>query len=167
MSSGSRSFFSLMVMTIFSKSSGVMWRSRPLLRLLPESWRATLGRKMLSGADVDALSSLSDSITSSSNEPMLLESSGMSDEYLPSELRCAIEMAGVVALASPGAQQKVSLFHNLQLRFSKRRPSSIDPAHLLKTVHMLKRFSTCDHVVRIYSREERTKCQLCRLGCVG
>ena len=34
---GCRSFFSLMVMTIFSRSSGVMWRSRPRLRLLHES----------------------------------------------------------------------------------------------------------------------------------
>jgi hypothetical protein len=53
-------------------------------------------------------------------------------------------MAGVVAFASPGAQQKVSLFHNLQLRFSKRRPSSIEPEHLENKVHILKRFSTCD-----------------------
>lgn len=69
-------------------------------------------------------------------------------------------IAGVVALASPGSQQKVSLFHSLQLRFSSLRPSSNDPAHLEKTskvvsreisvssgadvlpVHMLKRFST-------------------------
>jgi hypothetical protein len=36
---GSRSFFSLMVMTIFSRSSGVMWRSRPRLRLCTESCR--------------------------------------------------------------------------------------------------------------------------------
>jgi hypothetical protein len=37
--SGSRSFFSLIVMTIFSRSSGVMCRSRPRLRLWTESWR--------------------------------------------------------------------------------------------------------------------------------
>ena len=37
--SGERSFFSLMVMTIFSRSSGVMWRSRPRLRLWTESCR--------------------------------------------------------------------------------------------------------------------------------
>ena len=35
--SGSRSFFSLIVMTIFSRSSGVMCLSRPLLLLDPES----------------------------------------------------------------------------------------------------------------------------------
>jgi hypothetical protein len=37
--SGSRSFFSLIVMTIFSRSSGVMCRSRPRLRLWIESCR--------------------------------------------------------------------------------------------------------------------------------
>ncbi len=100
---------------------------------------------MLSGADVDALSSLSVSTASSSLaiESRLLDRSGTSAEYRPPELRCDIEIAGVVAFASLGSQQKVSLFHNLQLKFSSRRPSSIDPAHLLKTVHMLKRFSTC------------------------
>jgi hypothetical protein len=61
------------------------------------------------------------------------------------------------------SQHRVSRFHNLQLRFSSRLPSSIDSAHLLKTasehgqlsavwlpwskrfvlpVHMLYRFST-------------------------
>jgi hypothetical protein len=43
-------------------------------------------------------------------------------------------MAGVVELASEtGSQQKVSLFHNRQLRFSNLRPSSNDPAHLENT----------------------------------
>jgi hypothetical protein len=37
--SGSRSLFSLIVMTIFSRSSGVMCRSRPRLRLWTESCR--------------------------------------------------------------------------------------------------------------------------------
>ena len=57
----------------------------------------------------------------------------MSAVYRPLEFRADMEIAGVVAFASPGSQQKVSLFHNLQLRFSKRRPSSTDPAHLEKT----------------------------------
>ena len=59
--------------------------------------------------------------------------SGISAVYRPLEFRDAIEIAGVVAFASPGSQQKVSLFHNLQLRFSKRRPSSTEPAHREKT----------------------------------
>lgn len=41
-----------------------------------------------------------------------------------------------------GAQQKVSRFHNLQLRFSYRLPSSIDSAHFEKTDHRPNRFST-------------------------
>jgi hypothetical protein len=53
--------------------------------------------------------------------------------HRPLEFRDAIETAGVVAFASPCSQQNVSLFHNLQLRFSKRRPSSTDPAHREKT----------------------------------
>jgi hypothetical protein len=36
---GSKFFFSLMVITIFSKSSGVIWRSRPRLLLCTESCR--------------------------------------------------------------------------------------------------------------------------------
>jgi hypothetical protein len=84
--------------------------------------------------------------------------------YRPSDVLADIEVAGVVALASEmGSQQKVSRFHNLQLRFSRRRPSSKEPAHREKTrwlqsvsgrssgthgaggnspVHMLNRFST-------------------------
>lgn len=54
--------------------------------------------------------------------------------YFPSELLDAIEMAGVVAFASLVPQQKVSLFHNLQLRFSRRRPSSNEPAQREKTI---------------------------------
>lgn len=143
MPNGSRSFFSLIVITIFSKSSGVICRSLPRLLLQAESCRCTLGLVMLRGADVEALSSLSDSMASSSaRESRLPDSSGTSEVYRPSELLCEIDIAGVVALASPGAQQNVSLFHNLQLKFSSRRPSSIDPAHLLNTVHILKRFST-------------------------
>jgi hypothetical protein len=83
--------------------------------------------------------------------------------YRPSEFLEDMEIAGVVALASDmGSQQNVSLFHNLQLKFSNRRPSSNEPAHLENTrsgvshcpnqvrtmgasyspVHMLKRFFT-------------------------
>lgn len=44
-------------------------------------------------------------------------------------------MAGVVELASEtGSQQKVSRFHNRQLKFSNLRPSSRDPEHREKTV---------------------------------
>lgn len=81
--------------------------------------------------------------SSSARDSRLPDRLGTSVEYRPSGLLDAMEMAGVVALASEmGSQQKVSLFHNLQLKFSNRRPCSKDAAHLEKTVHMLKRFST-------------------------
>jgi hypothetical protein len=74
--------------------------------------------------------------SSSASESRLPERLGTSVvEYRPSGLLEAIEMAGVVALASEtGSQQNVSLFHNLQLRFSNRRPCSNDAAHLEKTL---------------------------------
>jgi hypothetical protein len=83
--------------------------------------------------------SLSNSKASSStSESRLPESSGTPGEYRPSELLEDIEMAGVVALASEmGSQQNVSLFHNLQLKFSNRLPSSNEPAHRENTVEML------------------------------
>lgn len=139
--SGSSAFFSLMVMTIFSRSSGVMCLSRPrlcVLVLLLESCRCNCGREMFTGAEVEFASSVSNSIASSSaNESTLPDRSGISAVYRPSEFREAIEMAGVVDLASSLSQQNVSLFHNRQLRFSNRRPSSSDPAHLEKTVRGL------------------------------
>jgi len=111
-----------------------MCRSRPLLRTQLESFRCRRGREIFTGADVEFASSLSNSIASSSaNESTLPDKSGISAVYRPLEFLDAIEIAGVVAFASPGSQQKVSLFHNLQLRFSKRRPSSTDPAHREKT----------------------------------
>lgn len=78
-------------------------------------------------------------------------------------------MAGVVAFASPGAQQKVSLFHNLQLRFSKRRPSSIEPEHRENRVHILKRFSTCKKDISKESsgnRSERVLTFLVSIRCI-
>lgn len=81
---------------------------------------------MFIGMDVEEASSLSYSRDSSSTrESRLPERSGTSAFNRPSEFREEMEMAGTVASASAvGAQQKVSLFHNLQLRFSNRRPSS-------------------------------------------
>jgi hypothetical protein len=126
------------VITIFSKSSGVMCRSRPLLRTQPESCRWTRGREMFTGAEVEFASSLSNSIASSSaKESTLPDKSGISAVYRPLEFREQIEIAGVVALASPCSQQKVSRFHNRQLRFSNRRPSSSEPAHREKTIKSL------------------------------
>ena len=91
---------------------------------------------MLRGAAVEEVVwSVSNSRASSSaSESRLPDRLGTSAVYRPSELLDEMEMAGVVALASEtGSQQKVSRFHNLQLRFSSLRPSSNDPAHLEKT----------------------------------
>lgn len=87
----------------------------------------------------EVLSDSNSRASSSGSESRLPERLGTSVvEYRPSELLDAMEMAGVVALASDtGSQQKVSLFHNLQLRFSNLRPSSRDPAHREKTVSLL------------------------------
>lgn len=72
--------------------------------------------------------------SSSAIESKLPLNSGTSFEYCPLELLEDMDMAGVVAFASDvGSQQNVSLFHNLQLKFSNLRPSSKEPAHLEKT----------------------------------
>jgi hypothetical protein len=96
-----------------------------------------------SEVEVDVLSDSKSRASSSTSESRLPDRLGTSVEYRPSELLDAMEIAGVVALASEtGSQQKVSLFHSLQLKFSNLLPSSRDPAHREKTVHMLNRFST-------------------------
>jgi hypothetical protein len=93
--------------------------------------------------EVEVLSVSNSRASSSASESRLPDRLGTSAEYRPSELLAEMEMAGVVELASEiGSQQKVSLFHNRQLKFSSLRPSSNEPAHLENTVHMLKRFST-------------------------
>jgi hypothetical protein len=85
------------------------------------------------GAEVEDVSESNSRTSSSNSESGLLERSGTSAVYRPSELLWEMEMAGVVALASEtGSQKNVSLFHSLQLRFSSLRPSSNDPAHLEK-----------------------------------
>lgn len=136
---GSRSLFSLMMMTIFSRSSGVMCLSRPRLLLVTESCRRTAGRAISRGPEVEeaVVLSLSNSSASSfARESTLLERLGTS--YWPSGLLDAVEMAGVVELASEtGSQQKVSLVQSLQLRFSSLRPSSSDFEHREKTVPLL------------------------------
>lgn len=98
--------------------------------------------------------------SSSAKESRLPERLGISEVTEGADRLARLEMEGAVALAW-GSQQKVSRFHNLQLRFSNRRPCSNDSEHLENTgfslvsgvgchalrarhspVHMLKRFST-------------------------
>lgn len=95
---------------------------------------------MSKGAAPEARVESSNSRASSSgSESRLPDRLGTSfDEYRPSGLLDAMEVAGVVAFASEmGSQQKVSLFHSLQLRFSNRRPCSKDAAHLENTTRVL------------------------------
>lgn len=74
----------------------------------------------------------------SASESRLVDRLGGSAEYRPSKLLAEMEMPGVVLLASEtGSQQKVSLFHNRQLKFSNLRPSSNDEAHREKTIDVL------------------------------
>lgn len=114
---------------------------------------------MSRGANVEEELSISNSRASSSlSDSRLPERLGTSAEYRPSELLEALEVAGVVALASDiGSQQNVSLFHNLQLRFSNLRPSSNEPAQREKTVDVLVFFPypnarnllTCPHAEEV------------------
>ena len=52
-----------------------------------------------------------------------------------------ISMAGVIASCGWGGQQKVSRFHNRQLRFSYRRPSGIELEHFENTVQSEKSYA--------------------------
>ena len=137
---GSMSFFSLMEMTIFSRPNEVMCFSLPLPQLPDTSIRCVGGRLISSGADcwVDDRCSRPSSSTEEM-ESTLADRSGMSLEL---GLGRFISIAGVVASSGCDSQQKVSRFHILQLRFSNRRPSSIDSAHLEKTVEVASR-SVC------------------------
>ena len=129
--SGSIVFFSLIDMTILSSLSDVMCFSRPLL-LVVLSIEDFLGdgRTMSSGNTWGGWRASAGSASSEAIESTLADSSGTSLEpgrawsysVMTSGVYCGFD-----------SQQKVSRFHNLQLRFSNRRPSSIDSAHLEKT----------------------------------
>jgi hypothetical protein len=96
----------------------------------------------MSTARSELLSVSNSRASSSAIESRLPERLGTSVAYRPSELRAEREMAGVVELASEmGSQQKDSLPHSLQLRFSNRRPSSSDAEHLEKTAGWLVQFT--------------------------
>jgi len=158
----SGSLASIMETTIFSKSSEVMCRSRPRLRLLAhESCLRMRGRMMSTGADSDVKSTAS----SSGTESTLPDNWGRSsaDESRFCWISCGWLVAADSISASPLSQQNVSRFQSRQLRFSSRLPCATESRHLAKTffpvsgprykwvaggiektnspVHMLKRFS--------------------------
>lgn len=125
---GSNSVVSLMEMTIFSRSTGVMCFSRPLLLLSQESAHRSSGRAFgimvaLAGGDDDSSSSLS----SDNVESRLEDSSGTGMSVVAAFGFREIEMGGeaVERACDSALQQKVSRFHNRQLKFSNRLPSSI------------------------------------------
>ena len=126
---GSRSVFSLMLMIIFSSPSEVMCFSLPLLRLSAESSTSNGMRFAFRGKGAD-LAVRPFPASSDAAESTLDDNEGTSFGL---GRRGRTSMAGVVARCGCASQQKVSRFHNLQLRFSNLFPSSIDSAHLEKT----------------------------------
>jgi hypothetical protein len=135
---GSKSVFSLMLMIIFSRPSDVMCFSLPRLRLSAES-SAPSARRLECRGNVAGLTVCLLSASSDAAESTLEDNDGTSFAL---GCRRKTRIAGVVARCGCASQQKVSLFHNLQLRFSSRLPSSIDSAHFEKTIHIPKRLST-------------------------
>lgn len=113
---GSRSFFSLMLSTMRSRPIDVICFSFPRPRLAKESSRTTAGLISHLGRLIwcSILSACSDAADST-----LAESSGMSaDSWRSSgKTEASFDVAG--------STQKVSRVHSLQLRFSRRRPSSM------------------------------------------
>jgi hypothetical protein len=113
--SGSRLFFSLMEMTIFSRSMGVMWFCwRPRLRCSDDSLLLNSGLTMGEGSNDDT----SSSSDSSSDDDTLLERAGRGMFFRARGMR---------------EHTNVSRFHRRQLRFSNRLPSSMASEILLKT----------------------------------
>jgi len=122
---------SLMEMTIFSRSMGVMCFSRPrLVLLLLESTLRSAGCAFgmhVAGQEAVSSSSKSSEMALSSEEEragtgMLVAAAFGRSET--SDLAC-----------DSGAQQNVSLFHNRQDKFSNRFPSSIACDVLEKSDH--------------------------------
>ena len=146
----SRCWLSLMEMTIFSRSTGVMCFSRARFLLSVERWRVSSGR--VDGAQ-EASSSSSDTA-----ESRLEDSSGTG--MSPVAARGLYEAGGVRrrrGLGSGCAQQKVSRFQRRQLRFSSRLPSSIAWEVLEKSDH-------CGRRKESGMRVERRKFPAARVG---
>jgi hypothetical protein len=135
------SFSLIIVTTIFSKSPEVICRSRPLLRLLAqESCRCIWGRTISNGSD----SAFNSRTSSSATESTLPDNCGTSGMHCLS----GMSWGGIVVVVDTafcafvwviGSQQRASLVHKRQLRFSSLRPCSTDSAHLEKTVHQVSR----------------------------
>jgi hypothetical protein len=113
--SGSRLFFSLIEMTIFSRSMGVMWFCwRPRVRCSDDSLLLNSGLRIGEGCNDDT----SSSSDRSSVDETLLERAGRGMLFRGRGMR---------------EHTNVSRFHRRQLRFSNRLPSSMASEILLKT----------------------------------
>ena len=134
--SGRSSFFSLIVITILSRCNDVMCFSFPLLLDSVDSRLENSGRLMSTAPETDSVWFSSCSSSSEAAESTLADSSGISSG---SRLDFWILRVGTVWSCS---QQKVSRFHNLQLRFSNRRPSSSDSAHFENTAREISIYET-------------------------
>lgn len=75
----------------------------------------------------------SSSSSTDATESTLVDSSGVCFFDRKEGLEVCALPVGVSGNFGFESQQKVSLFHNLQLRFSSLLPSSMDSAHLLNT----------------------------------
>jgi len=111
-STRSRCWLSLIEMTIFSRSTGVMCFSPPRVLLSVERWRVSSGRAW----------GTSESSSSSDTADSRLEDRSGSGMSLVAA--CGLKEAGGER-RSGCAQQKVSRFQRRQLRFSSRLPSSM------------------------------------------
>ena len=126
---GSSSCVSLMEMTIFSRSTGVMCFSRPRLLLSHEKSRhVSSGRALgMTVAVACGDGGIESSLSSDDAESRLDDSSGTGMSVVAAfgfrEFETGDEV--VNRACDSGLQQNVSRFHNRQLRFSSRRPSSI------------------------------------------
>ena len=129
------SFVSFIDTTIRSSSSGEMGLhlDRTEEKLSAEDISGVIRFIWIDGDDVvDWRCSSSSSSSVDAIESTLADNSGVCflDGY---GFGVCCLLVGVSGNRGFESQQKVSLFHNLQLKFSKRLPSSIDSAHRLKT----------------------------------
>jgi hypothetical protein len=129
---GSSCLVSLMEMTIFSRSIGVMCFSFPRLRLHSavsdeELMRGATGDDVSNSSSDEAESKLEERAGSEFISPccgVAVVDLATFDDREGSERRIEVEGA-LVGDCDAGAQQNVSRFHNRQLRFSSRFPSSM------------------------------------------
>lgn len=129
---GSSLSFSWIEDIIFSRSTGVICFSLPRLQLSVESFRRNSGLENSSAEDVGSEDKMACSFESSDSILEEREGSDMSSVFDRLEnFHCG---HGINCGCCSGAQQNVSRFHNLQLRFSRRLPFSMTSEHFENTV---------------------------------